>query len=39
MPGTSSVTRTNNQDIDGLLSGIRWNTTALSFGFPTSASA
>jgi serralysin len=39
MPGTSSVTSTGSQDINGLLSGVRWATTSLTYSFPTSASA
>ena len=38
MPGAISVLATSNQDINGLLSGIRWNATSLTFSFPTSAS-
>jgi serralysin len=33
-----SVWKTNNQDINGLLSGVGWNTLALSYSFPNSAS-
>ncbi len=39
MPGTSNVAATGNQDINGLLSGVKWATTSLTFSFPTSASA
>jgi Ca2+-binding RTX toxin-like protein len=38
MPGTTFVPATSNQDINGLLSGIRWNTASLTFSFPTSSS-
>jgi serralysin len=38
MPGITSVARSFNQDIDGLLSGIKWAVSSLTFSFPSSAS-
>src|SRR5918993_4986738 len=38
MPGMISVGSTNNQDMDGILSGERWDALDLTFSFPTSAS-
>jgi len=35
---TTAVVATNNQDINGLLSGTRWSNVNLTFGFPTLAS-
>lgn len=35
--GTTNVGATTNQDINGLLSGVRWNTTGISFSFTTAA--
>src|SRR5688572_11002211 len=37
MTATRSVSRSGNQDIDGLLHGSAWNVTQLTFSFPTSA--
>src|SRR5688500_16373452 len=37
MPATSNVPLSGNQDIDGVLSGIRWASGALEYSFPTSA--
>lgn len=34
MPSTSSVSLSNNPDIDGVLSGVKWATTSLTFSFP-----
>ncbi|ONG50803.1 hypothetical protein BKE38_17295 [Pseudoroseomonas deserti] len=34
MPSVSYVALTGNRDIDGLLSGLRWGTTNLSYSFP-----
>jgi Ca2+-binding RTX toxin-like protein len=39
MPSTSLVTNSGSADIDGVLSGIKWTDTALTFSFPTSTSA
>ena len=39
MPGTSTVAATGSQDINGLLSGVKWATSTLTFSFPQSASA
>ncbi len=39
MPGTTSVVRTNDQNIDGLLSGTRWSPSSLTASFPASSSA
>lgn len=36
--GTTSVTATGVQDVDGLIYGTRWNTVNISFSFPSSAS-
>src|SRR5262245_5658840 len=36
MAGTTGVAASGNQDIDGLISGIKWNTTTLTYSFPTS---
>jgi serralysin len=38
VPDVISVGATGNQDIDGLLGGLRWATNTLSYSFPTSAS-
>lgn len=38
MPNATGVAMTGNPDIDGVLSGIKWATTSLSFSFPTSMS-
>lgn len=38
MPSTSSVSFTGNNDIDGILSGIKWTSPGLTFSFPTSMS-
>jgi serralysin len=38
MPTTTLVTNSGSADIDGVLSGIKWGTTALTFSFPTAAS-
>src|SRR5688572_9390344 len=38
MPGMISVGPTNDQDVNGVLSGERWDTLNLTFSFPTSAS-
>jgi serralysin len=38
MPGVVSVGSTGNQDVNGLLSGIRWAPLSLTFSFPGSAS-
>jgi hypothetical protein len=38
MTGITSVSATGDADIDGLLSGVRWNTTNLTFSFPSSGS-
>lgn len=38
MPSTSSVSLSNNADIDGVLSGLKWATTNLTFSFPGSMS-
>ncbi len=38
MPGMISVGSTNDQDMDGILSGERWDALDLTFSFPTSAS-
>ncbi len=35
MTATASVPKSNNQDIDGLLSAIKWNVSSLTFSFPT----
>ena len=37
MPGTSTVSASSSQDINGLLSGVKWATTSLTYSFPTSA--
>ena len=39
MPNTSSVAASGNQDIDGLLAGMKWATSSLTYSFPTSAAA
>src|SRR5258705_10963834 len=36
MPSTTSVGPTNNQDINGLLVGVKWSTTNLTYSFPAS---
>jgi hypothetical protein len=38
MPGVSFVGSTGNQDINGILSGVRWTPNSLTFSFPSSAS-
>jgi serralysin len=38
VPQVSSVTKTGDAYIDGLLSGVKWATTSLTFSFPTDAS-
>ena len=38
MPATTTVIASGNQDTDGLLSGIRWASGALTYSFPSSAS-
>jgi len=38
MAGIASVGQTNNQDINGLLTGAKWDTLNLSYSFPKSAS-
>src|SRR4051812_43798015 len=35
-PGNVAVDLTGNQDIDGILWGYKWNTTTLTYSFPTS---
>ncbi|MEO6394710.1 MAG: M10 family metallopeptidase, partial [Devosia sp.] len=35
MPATTSVATTGNNDIDGVLSGIKWASPSLTFSFPT----
>lgn len=37
MVGTISIQRTGNQDIDGILSPLRWNSSNLSYSFPDNA--
>jgi len=37
MPATSTVTASGNQDVDGLLSGVRWASGNLTYSFPASA--
>lgn len=37
MAGTTNVSASGNQDIDGLIEGVRWTSGALTFSFPTSA--
>ncbi len=32
----SLIARTNNQDIDGILWGVKWDLTSLTYGFATS---
>jgi len=39
MASAVSVERTNNQDIDGVLSGVGWDSLNLTFSFPEQASA
>ena len=39
MPATSAVASTSSQAINGLLSGVKWATNSLTYGFPTSGSA
>ena len=36
MPSTSSVSLTGNNDIDGILSGLKWTSPSITFSFPTS---
>jgi hypothetical protein len=38
MPGVVSATWSGNQDIDGLLIGLKWDTTSLTYSFPTDGS-
>jgi hypothetical protein len=38
MTATTAVVRSGNLDVDGLLSGVRWASGALTFSFPASAS-
>lgn len=38
MVGFASVARTNNPNVDGLLTGVRWDAPSLSYSFPTSGS-
>ena len=38
MPSTTSVSLTGSLDIDGILSGIRWVGSDLTFSFPTALS-
>lgn len=38
MTGATSAPRSNNQSIDGLLSGVQWSATSLTFSFPTDGS-
>src|SRR5919107_612286 len=38
MTGFVSVGRTNDQNIDGLLTGARWEATALTYSFPSDGS-
>jgi serralysin len=38
VPATANVLPSGNQDIDGILSGVRWASGALTYSFPTSAS-
>lgn len=38
MPAVTSVSPTGTATLDGLLSGIRWATTSLTYSFPTTAS-
>jgi len=38
MASAVSVERTNNQDIDGILSGRRWDSLNLTYSFPKDAS-
>lgn len=38
MAGTAFVSASGNQDIDGQLSSVKWNTQNLTFSFPTSGS-
>ena len=38
MTATASVSPTGNPTIDGILSGVKWGVTSLTFSFPTSAS-
>src|SRR5919107_623587 len=38
MTGFVSVGRTNDQNIDGLLTGARWEATALTYSFPADGS-
>lgn len=38
MPSTASVSLTNNPDIDGVLSGVKWASSSLTFSFPDSMS-
>ena len=38
-PGNVQVDLSGNQDIDGILWGYKWDTTTLTFSYPTSADA
>ncbi len=38
MASAVSVERTNNQDVDGILSGVRWDSQNLTYSFPTNPS-
>lgn len=38
MAGSTSVDMTGDTNIDALLSGVRWNTSSLTYGFPTAGS-
>ncbi|MGE4150418.1 MAG: M10 family metallopeptidase C-terminal domain-containing protein, partial [Hyphomicrobiaceae bacterium] len=38
MPSSSNVPASGNQDIDGLLSGLKWDTNSLTYSFPDTAS-
>ena len=38
MPATSSVSPSGNKYVDGILTGVKWATTSLTFSFPSSAS-
>jgi serralysin len=38
MASVTTVSATGDQDIDGLLQGTKWNTTTLTYSFPTSGS-
>ncbi|MCC6982141.1 MAG: M10 family metallopeptidase C-terminal domain-containing protein [Bauldia sp.] len=38
MPATSTIAKTGNSYVDGILTGVRWSVTNLTYSFPTSAS-